>query len=172
MHSILGKLEGGDHKSIGRSEEVVAIVLENPVLFKDLIAGLSVDDSLVRMRVADAMEKISLVHPEYLWPYKAFLIEQAATSRQKEVRWHLAQVLPRLKLNQKDRERVVELLMSFFDDNSSIVKTFAMQALADIARQDPTFHSLILTHLRELTATGTPAMKARGQKLLSEMGAT
>ncbi len=169
MRPILRKLEGGDRRSIGRSEEVVSDVLKNPALSGDLITGLSVTDAMVRMRAADAMEKISLVHPEYLWPYKSLLIQQAAISDQKEVRWHLAQVLPRLNLSQKERQQVVETLLSYFSDSSSIVKTFAMQAFADIARQSPKLRPSILVHLRELTASGTPAMKARGRKLLAEM---
>jgi HEAT repeat protein len=169
MHPILCKLKGGDRRSIGRAEEVVSDVLENPALFKDLIAGLAVSDALVRMRAADAMEKVSLVHPEYLRPYKAFLMEQAALSDQKEVRWHLAQVLPRLRLSQKERRRVIGILRSYFSDRSSIVKTFAMQALADIAGQSPALRPAILLQLRKLTATGTPAMQARGRKLLAQM---
>jgi hypothetical protein len=169
MHSILRKLEGGDRRSIGRSEEVVSDVLKNPLLSKDLVAGLSATDAIVRMRASDAMEKISLVHPEYLGSYKGFLIQQAAISDQKEVRWHLAQVLPRLSLSQKEKQQVVDTLLSYFSDRSSIVKTFAMQAFADIARQSPNLRPSILVHLRELTASGTPAMKARGRKLLAEM---
>jgi hypothetical protein len=88
-------------------------------------------DVIVRMRASDAIEKISLVLLEYLWTFKGFLIEQAATSNQKEVRWHLAQILPKLKLNlnQEERQRVVDILLSYFSDGSSIVITFAMQAL-------------------------------------------
>jgi len=166
---ILRKLEGGDRRSIGRSEEVVSDVLENPDLFSELITGLAVPNVIVRMRASDAIEKISLMHPEYLWPFKSFLIEQAAISDQKEVRWHLAQILPRLKLNQEERQQVVDILLSYFSDGSSIVKTFAMQALADIAKQSPNYRPSVLARLRELTVVGTPAMKARGRKLLAEL---
>jgi hypothetical protein len=61
---ILRKLEGGDRRSIGRSSEVVTDVLADPRLFGALFAGLSVDDPVVRARAADAVEKISVIHPE------------------------------------------------------------------------------------------------------------
>ena len=169
MHALLIKLEGGDRRSIGRSEEVVADVLENPALFSVLATGLSSNDAIVRMRAADAMEKISLIHPEYLRPHKKLLIGLAAKSGQKEVRWHLAQMLPRLKLGPKDVQQVVGILLGYFGDSSSIVKTLAMQALADIARQTPELRPSVLGHLEELTVTGTPAMRARGRKLCAEM---
>lgn len=143
MHPILRKLEGGDRRSIGRSEQVVADVLCNPDLFGELVTGLSADNAILRMRAADEMGKISLKYPEYLRPHHGFLIEQAARSDQKEMRWHLAQMLPRLKLNDKEKRRVVDTLLTYFADSSSIVKTFAMQALADIARQTPKLRPLI-----------------------------
>jgi len=167
MHALLKKLQGGDRRSIGRSGEVVADVLKDGALFEILITALRADDTVLRMRGADAVEKVSLRHPEYLQPHKDFLIGLAATSQEKEVRWHMAQILPRLSLRTAERRRAVELLLSYCNDGSSIVKTFAMQALADFARQSPALRPAILLHLRELTATGTPAMKARGRKLLA-----
>lgn len=169
MHAILHKLEGGDRRSIGRSEEVVSDVLKTPSLFGVLITGLSAEDAILRMRAADAMEKISAIHPEYLWPHKKFLIQLATSSSQKEMRWHLAQMLPRLKLNQNEKKQVVNILMAYFSDSSSIVKTLAMQALADIARATPELRPSVLVNLQELTLIGTPAMKARGRKLCAEM---
>lgn len=50
------------------------------------------------------------------------------------------------------------------------MKTFAMQALADLARRDPKLLPAVTLHLRELTVIGTPAMKARGKKLLARLG--
>ena len=59
--------------------------------------------------------------------------------------------------------------MEYLSDPSSIVKTCAMQALADLARQAPELRANELAILQDLTAHGTPAMKARGRKLLAEM---
>ena len=44
-----------------------------------------------------------------------------------------------------------------------------MQALADLASEDPESIPQILPQLRELTVVGTPAMKARGRKLLTAL---
>jgi HEAT repeat protein len=53
---------------------------------------------------------------------------------QKEVRWHVAQLLPRLALTPRQQTQAVALLRGLLDDGSRIVRTFAMQALADLAR--------------------------------------
>jgi len=168
MHSILKKLEGSDQRSIGRSEEVVSDILKEPGLFHVLIEGLSAENPIIRMRVSDAMEKVSLGSPEYLQPYKQQLLELAAHAVQKEVRWHMAQILPRLNLNHNEKIDVVNTLLAYLSDNSSIVRTFVMQAFADIAKTDEELRLSLRDHISELAATGTPAMKARGRKLLAE----
>jgi hypothetical protein len=42
----------------------------------------------------------------------------------------------------------------------------AMQAMADLAASHPRLAPEVRQHLEELAAIGTPAMKARGRKLL------
>jgi hypothetical protein len=170
MHPVLRKLEGADLRSIGRSNEVVADVIANPALFGIVFSGLQSDNAVLRARAADAIEKITVQHPEYLRPYKTVLIGPLALFDQKEVRWHVAQMLPRIRWNQSERERVLDILMTYVNDDSSIVRAFAMQALADLARQTPELMPAVLLHLQELTAIGSPAMKARGRKLLRELG--
>lgn len=167
--SILRKLEGGDRRSIGRSSEAVAEVLADPKQFSALFSGLFANDPVVRARAADAVEKLSVVHPEYLIPYKVRLINELACCEQKEVRWHVAQMLPRLRWSTREQRQVYDILTKYLCDSSSIVKTFAMQALADLTKQSPGLRPAVLRRLRALTAHGTPAMRARGRKLLSTL---
>ena len=63
----------------------------------------------------------------------------------------------------------MDIVFDYLRDRSSIVKTFAMQALADLASQDASLRAQILPLLEELTAIGTPAMRARGRKLLQHL---
>jgi hypothetical protein len=72
-------------------------------------------------------------------------------------------------LNGPERRRVVEILTEYLTDTSRIVKTFAMQALADIAAQDSELRAPIMERLKRLTRTGSPAMKSRGRKLLARL---
>jgi hypothetical protein len=169
MPDILNKLTGGDRRSIGHVDEVVANVLNNPDLFDAVFNGMLADDPLIRMRAADAVEKITAKHPEYLHPYKPKLIEQIAGIDQQEVRWHVAQMFPRLKTSRTEQAVVIGILQDYLNDKSKIVKTFAMQALADFAERDPHLRPNIIPLLEELTATGSPAMKSRGRKLLARL---
>jgi hypothetical protein len=169
MQPILNILQGGDRRSIGRSNEVVAMVLAQPELFGVLMSGIALDDPLVAMRCADAAEKITAQHPEWLTPYKRTLIADYSRLEQAEVRWHVAAMLPRLPLNKAERRQVFQLLLTYTNHRSSIVKTMAMQALFDLALHDAELQSLARQHIEELCITGTAAMKARGRKLLGKL---
>jgi hypothetical protein len=67
--NILALLEGGDRRTIGRSNQVAELVSADPMLFPALIAGLSSADPLVCMRAADAAEKVTQTHPDLLQPH-------------------------------------------------------------------------------------------------------
>jgi hypothetical protein len=168
VRSILEKLAGGDRRSIGRSNQIVKQVLAQPALFSQLFAGLRNRDRLVRMRAADAIEKITLRNPALLRPYKLQLLELVGRTDEQELRWHVAQLLPRLELSEAQRAVALDILFDYLRDSSSIVKTFAMQAIADLVRGNDMLAVKILPMIRELTEIGTPAMRARGRKILRE----
>jgi hypothetical protein len=131
--------------------------------------GLWDSDPLVRMRAADAAEKVSLLKPNLLKPFKARLFRLLDEATQQELRWHLAQMIPRLHLSKMDRERAAAVFRRYLDDQSSIVKTSAMQAMADIASIDDRFMPEVKALLTGFTTTGTAAMRARGRKLLHQL---
>ena len=136
MHALLKQLEGGDRRSIGRVCEVVEDVRNDPSLFSVLIEGLFLDDPILRMRSADATEKITADHPEYLQPFKQKLIHLSGHTTQQEVKWHLAQITPRLELEPNEKKTIVKNLFTYLNDKSKIVVTFALQALSDFAVED------------------------------------
>ena len=143
------------------------MVKQQPRLFGELILGLWHENPIIRLRAADASEKASRHRPELLQPFKAELVGLLAETAEQELRWHLAQIVPRLKLTPNERSRVVSVLRDYLNDRSSIVKTFAMQALADLAIADAALWPATKALLEELTRIGTPAMRARGRKLLA-----
>lgn len=154
-------------RSAGKSEVVVKLVLSKPELFDDVIDAIFIADAGTRMRASDAVEKITRDHPEWLKPYKKRFLNDIANIEQKEVRWHTAQILPRLNLTKLEREKVYKLMHEYLNDKSSIVRTFAMQALTDIALQENKYINEVRRLIEDLMRNGSPAMKSRGKKLLT-----
>jgi len=169
MQDIIKKLQGGDRRSTGRSEEIVLEVLDHPDLFDELIHAILLEDPVVRMRAADAVEKISIENQGYLQPYKDLILNEIAEIKQQEVRWHIAQILPRLELNMEETERAIEILKIFLRDQSRIVRTFTMDSLAYFAERDPALESWVISLIEEMVEDGSPAMKSRGKKLLARL---
>jgi hypothetical protein len=169
---ILDKLRGGDRRSIGRSEEVVVDVLRAPGLFGRLVSGLMDADPLVRMRSADAVEKTTREHPDWLAPYKELLLDQVAAIEQPEVRWHVAQMLPRLDLSAVEVSQVQTTLERYLADRSRIVQVEAMQALGHLAEIWPGLTERVVSLIEEKVQGGGPAVRSRGRRLLARLGAT
>jgi hypothetical protein len=162
-------LSGGDRRSIGRSHVAVKLVLQQPGRFGELMACLSSENPVLRMRAADAAEKASAKKPRLLDRHKAELLGLLARAEQIELRWHLALMIPRLPLTAPERRRAREALQRYLDDRSSIVKTFALEGLANLARSDVALCPRVKQLLRNAVDRGTPAMRARARKLLEQL---
>jgi len=169
MHPILEKLKGGDRRSIGRANEVVRLVLRNPNLLGELFKGMRSGNPLVRMRAADAVEKVTAQRPDLLQRYKRSLLHTIANIDQQEVRWHVAQMIPRLNLTPTERVRAVGILFAYLSLKSKIVRTFALQALVSLSYNDSDLRRRVIKLLHEVIETGSPALKARGRKLLEQL---
>ena len=170
MTDILNKLKGGDLRSKGKSEEVVDDILKQPFLFGEVFNGMLNDDPVVRMRAADAIEKVSRMHPEYLKGYKKRLIQEVSKIDQQEVRWHVAQMFSCLELNKTEKELIVNQLFSWLEEsNSNIVRVNSMQALSDLAEENSELRSLVLEKLQEIIQIGSPSMVSRGKKLVKKL---
>jgi hypothetical protein len=167
--SILERLRGGDRRSIGESNEVVTFVAKFPKFFPELIAGLWSDDRFVRMRAADAVEKVTRSRHDLIHPYKKELLSLLANAEERELRWHVAVMLIRLPLTDTERQFGASVLLKYLEDNSSIVKTFALQGLGDLAQIDDSLRPTVVGLLRRAARNGTPAMKARSRKLLVQL---
>lgn len=166
MDKIEKLLSYGDLRSAGKSEEVIKLVLNNPELFDSVVNSIFSDIPATRMRASDAVEKLTIEHAEWLKPYKKLFLSQITEIDQKEVKWHVAQILPRFKLTPKEREKVFNLMQEYLEDKSQIVKTFAMQALTDIAIQDITYVERVRSIVINLIKNGAPSQQSRGKKLL------
>jgi hypothetical protein len=153
--NILDLLAGADRRTIGLSDKVAAMVSQDLKLFPNLIAGLWSEDPLVRIRSADATEKVTRNNHRLLRPYRKELLGLMNETMQQE-----------LPLSGKERQIAASLLQGYLADRSSIVRTFALQGLTDLAQTDASIRPGVIETLREATRNGTPAMKARSRKLL------
>lgn len=166
---LLAGLSGGDRRSVGRAAEAVLLVRRQPALLAQLFDGMRSDDPVLAMRCADVAEKVTAQHADWLTPYRSLLLGPLMDIEQQEVRWHVVPMLSRLTLDGPEADRVMDWLEAATQDRSSIVRTMVMQAMADLAIAHPRLAAKVRRHIEELTVTGSPAMRARGRRLLARM---
>jgi len=157
----------------GRVLEITQLIVRQPRRAERLIEFLWDDDPGVASRAADVLERVS-AHPSpalmrILNQYKEALLGLLPDARFIKLRWNLAFVLPRLALTLPEARRAAATLYTFLNDRSSIVKTAALQGLADLTRHDPDLLPAVLDLLRIQGRSGTPAMRARSRHLIKRL---
>lgn len=153
----------------GHAFDAAMLVLENPRLTNQLLACLWDEDEQIAGRAADALETVAAESPHCVARYKEALLGLLSEAGPIKLRWHLALTITGMKLSRFECRRVAETLNSWLEHRSSIVKTCAMQGLAELTQQDPSLKDEIIDLIRTLTRSGTPAMRARGRALLNQL---
>jgi hypothetical protein len=162
-------LSGGDRRSIGRVPEVIRHISDEPALFEQLIPLMNDADSVVAMRACDAVEKLTADRASRLAGHTAFILTQVAHRTEAEIRWHVAQLLPRLLLSARQKPLAVSILRGYLNDRSSIVRACALDSFCMLAGSDQAMRDEAKVVTAEAAVSGTPAMKARARRLLKEM---
>jgi hypothetical protein len=157
--------EGRYALSAGRVKEVVPLIQAKPPLAAYLVELLFEQDLGISQRAADVLERVSHKPSPALYRVlvrsKEALVGLLPDAQPKKLRWNLALTLGRLPLSGPECRRSAQVLSTWLDDPSSIVKTAALQCLADLTRRDHSLLSTVLDLLRIHSRSGTPGMRAR-----------
>lgn len=167
MNKFEKLLSGGDLRSIGKSNRV-SVAIRNQQDFDELFYLLIDSDRLLRMRAADAVEKITITHPEYLKSHKKELFSFFQTHQNIEFQWHLALLITRLDLSAGETNLVWRHLSKWAMDEkqSKIVRVNAIQSLFDISSHTPSYKNQFSKLANELDRQNVPSISARLRKLM------
>jgi hypothetical protein len=162
MAKLTDILKGGDLRSTGKVDEVIKKV-NSQKSFDELFSGLFDADRLVVMRSADAIEKITLIHPKYLRQHTGKLLELLNSTSHIELKWHLAQLTTRIKLNENEIGIVWNILTRWALDKkeSRIVRVLSLQGLFDLLKQYPELLTDFTQTMQALEKEPVPSIAAR-----------
>ncbi len=158
-------LNGGDLRSIGGSNKVVAVVGSREE-FDGLFTLLFHSDRRIVMRAGDAIEKITITKAEYLQQHKAGILELCSIASDKELKWHLALIVSRLNLTKKELGIVWQTLTGWALDrkNSRVVRVNSLQGLYNLFEKNtPLERDLCLT-IAAVIKENIPSITARVKK--------
>jgi len=167
---LAAMLTGGHPSALGRTAEVVAVVLADGARLGELLACLDSDDATVRMRAGDALEKVCRDRPDRLAPETEWVLGHMGAVAQPSVQWHVAQILGHLRdaLSDDQIARATRLLKrNLAGSDDWIVLTTTMDILADWARADPALAAWLAPRLERLATDRRPAVAKRATRSLA-----
>jgi hypothetical protein len=161
-------LKGGDLRSIGQGNEVVSLV-HSQTTFDSLFPLLLNPDRKVVMRAADAIEKITIQHPGYLQTHKHSILQLCDKAQDKELKWHLALLVPRLSLSEEELGKIWQTLSDWAirKNESKIVRVNALQGLFDLLPQNKELEQDFNLSTSQIEKENVPSLQARIRKLKS-----
>ena len=170
MASLKKLLGGGDLRSIGNCGIVISKIKKQND-FDRLFKFLFHPDRIIVMRAADAIEKITINCPQYLLKHKSDLLDLFLNSKNKELKWHLAVIAPRLDLDKKEFAWLWKSLLEWARDktNSRLVRVAAIQGLFEMARKKKDLLKSFDLFAIQLEKEKVPSINARIRNIRKEM---
>ncbi|MBL7831676.1 MAG: hypothetical protein JNK41_11655 [Saprospiraceae bacterium] len=159
-------LSGGDLRSIGKSNSLI-LKIQTQKDFDELFQCLFHEDRLVVMRAADTVEKIAINNTQFLKKHKEAIIKLCNVARDKELKWHLALLIPRLQLDKSEFGKAWNTLTIWAKDrsNSRIVRVNSIQGLSDMKQQEKELEKDFSLTLSEIEKENIPSINARIRQL-------
>ena len=166
MNNIIKYLQGGDLRSIANVDKVVSLI-KTQTDFERLFQYLFSEDRLIVMRAADAIEKITLNNPKFLSNHEKEIINLLEIAVDKELKWHLALIAPRLDLALDELGIVWDKLVNWAKDKneSKIVRVNSIQSLFDLEKNNKKFEKDLKLIIQEIESENIPSINARLKKL-------
>lgn len=159
--------EGRTALALGQVCALTERFIAKPEQAGRLVEFLWDDDEGVASRAADVLERVTRrgtpASKSLFSRSKEALLGLLPEACPKKLRWNLALMVGRFPLTPEEARRAATVLESWLEDGSSIVKTAALQGLAELTRHDPALLPRVLDVLRIQERRGTPAMRARSR---------
>ncbi len=165
-------LTGGHPNSLGRTEEVVDVVLADHGRLDELFATMADPDEVVRMRIGDALEKVCRERPSWFVPHIGHLLDDLANIDQPSVQWHVAQMLQHLQddLSDDQAKRALRLLQRNLTGSTDwIVLNVTMDVLTEWSACDSSLAVWLTPELERLRHDRRKSVARRASMRLAEL---
>lgn len=169
MSDVQGMLTGGDRRTLHGVADVIALVEARPGRLAELFGCIFADDDVVRMRAADACEKLCRSHPDWFEPYVERMLTDVAASGQPSVQWHLAQMLAQVPLDDRQAARAAEVVAGLLGGSDDwIVRNCSLESLASFARRGTISRQAMSAQLDRVAEDERKSVRSRVEKLRRE----
>lgn len=163
-------LTGGHPNSLGRTVEVVNLVLAEPSRFEDLFRCYQSKDEVVRLRTSSAVKRVEAERSDLLIPYIDRFIHEIGVLDQASAQWTLAQLFDRLReqMSAGQKQSATAIMKRNLEHhNDWIVLIATMETLSNWAQADTGLKTWLEPHLRRLSDDHRKSVANRAKKKLS-----
>ncbi|MCI4671267.1 MAG: hypothetical protein MRZ79_24215 [Bacteroidia bacterium] len=167
LHSFEEMLTGGHPNSLGRTVEVVELVLENDNLFTELFNCYFSKDEVVRLRVSNAMKRLAKERKDLLLPYIDRFIGEISHIDQASTQWTLSQLFLLLEkdLSENQRQNALGIMKRNLEIHQDwIVLSQTMETLGKWAAKDSDLGLWLLPHLDRLELDERKSVSKKASK--------
>ncbi|NKC11925.1 MAG: hypothetical protein GKR94_06895 [Gammaproteobacteria bacterium] len=165
-------LAGGHPNSLGRTLEVVALVLADKRRLEPLYRCYFSADEVVRLRTSNALKRVSREQPQWLVPYIDKLIGEVGNIEQASAQWTLANLLQTLTpfMDTAQKTGALKLMQRNLAQHSDwIVLNNTMQTLAAWAIEDEALRQWLLPHLERLSGDSRKSVAKKAVKFAAAL---
>ena len=165
-------LTGGHPNSLGRTVEVVELVLADPTRFEELFACYRSADEVVRLRVSNAMKRLARQRKELIVDALDRLITEIGELDQASAQWTLAQLFDWLQTDLTPDQKAAALKImqrNLARHGDWIVLNHTMETLGKWARDDEALGAWLRPHLERLSKDPRKSVSRRALRKLAEL---
>jgi len=164
-------LTGGHPNSLGRTVEVVDLILTDQAKLEELYQCYFSDDEVVRLRVSNAFKRIWRENPEWVVPYIDCFISTISQIDQDSARWTTAQLFLELQkyLSDEQREQALAILKTYLSESKDwIVLNNTIDTLGTWAKKDGDLKAWLRPHLKCLAKDSRKSVAKKAGRFLEE----
>ena len=162
----------GATNTLGRTEEVVDLVLEDPSRTQEVYDLFFQDDEWVRLRAASVSKRLWRADTALITPFVEGWVTEVSAIDQPSAQWTFAQFCDECDnlLTEEQRGRSIETLTSYLRNSDDwIVLNSSMPPLATWAQTRPTLRTAITDRLKDLTQDDRKSVANRAAKSLAKL---
>jgi hypothetical protein len=162
-------LTGGHPNSLGRTLEVVELILQDKKRVAELLDTYSSSDEVVRLRISNALKRICKEHPDWIYPYTDILLSKIAKINQASTQWTLATLFRLLSssLTTDQKDLAIQHLKHNLDTHSDwIVINTTMETLFTWGKDNPPLAEWLIPRLKKFQQDTHKSISGRATKYL------
>lgn len=155
-----------DLRSASHNQQLIKLIASQED-FDVLFSCLFHQNRLIVAGAVDAIDKISMLHPSYLFKHKTAILMLCEKKSDKESAWHLAVLAARLPFSHEEAIYAFDLFRSWVVDihESKIVRVNALQTLYEITRHERRLKHELEHIISKIEKEKIPSLTARIKKL-------